>query len=139
MALNRIAFIACAVTFISVLGCGGFATNSVAGKVTLNGEALSQGTVTLIPESSEFPAPSNPVGAIQEDGSFLISTAKLVGAPPGEYKVVVASTVKVDPNDEYSVTKSVIPKEYCDAATSPLRMVVPSENYDISMVGKSPN
>jgi len=135
--VNRWFFAAplCCIFLISA-GCGGFATEPVAGKVTFNGKALTQGTVTLVPQSADFPASAQPIGAIQDDGSYLISTAKEVGAPAGEYKVVVRSVKPVDPSDEYSMTKSVIPAVYNSDSTTPLKLVVPSDSYELTLTGK---
>ncbi len=118
-------------------GCGGLSTTPVEGTVKFNGEPLKQGTVELVPQGSDFPAASNPVGAIKDDGSFLISTDKSTGAPAGEYKVVVRSTVPADPNDEYSLPKSVIPDIYGKAASTPLSLTVPSDQYDLELEGKA--
>jgi hypothetical protein len=68
-------------------------TVPVKGKITYKGKPLTQGQITLEPESAGREAH----GSIQPDGSFELSTYKQGdGAVPGTHRVSVTGTSKKD-------------------------------------------
>jgi hypothetical protein len=80
------------------------------------------------------------VGTIGEDGTYTLITGDVPGAPVGAYKVVVTSSVPMNPGDPYSLPKSIIPAKYGKAETTDLRVDVVSDAapgaYDLTLVGK---
>ena len=113
----------CALIGLPLAGCGpgGPATVPVSGKVLHNGQPLTAGSVTFVPEAAGQP---EPVGSIAADGSYTLATGDQPGAPVGSYKVVVRATVPSNPNDPYSLPKSVLPPKYSDPAKTDLRVEV---------------
>ncbi|WP_166830959.1 hypothetical protein [Thalassoroseus pseudoceratinae] len=65
---------------MTVTGCGGSgdqkSTAEVTGTVTFNGQPVTGGTLTFVPQaSSDNPTPGKPAsGKIQSDGTFTLST-----------------------------------------------------------------
>jgi hypothetical protein len=86
-----------ALCLCTLVGCsGGSATKlvPVVGKVSVDGQPLTTGSVAFRPEKG---SPSSEIGGeIDEEGSYRLFTAGKEGAPPGRYRVLV---VAVDPND----------------------------------------
>jgi hypothetical protein len=65
-------------------GCGGSAAPSIHGKVTLDGEAVTQGSIAFLPTGSGGPK----AAAAIEQGAYTISSEdKLV---PGKYRVEIS-------------------------------------------------
>ncbi|MEQ9408952.1 MAG: hypothetical protein RIK87_14540 [Fuerstiella sp.] len=100
-------------------------TAPVSGKVTLNGQPLTNGTVTFHPEG-----PGNPgYGEIKEDGAFDLTTYELRdGAVLGLHKVTV-EVFDADPEGPPPLPGSedelsTVPKKYSSPETSPLRFEV---------------
>jgi len=106
----------------------------VSGKVLHNGQPLTAGSVTFVPEANGQP---EAVGSIGTDGSYTLATGDQAGAPVGKYKVVVRSSVPSNPNDPYSVPKSVVPKKYSDPSATDLTVEVASSvtpgAYDLKL------
>src|SRR5262245_808535 len=89
---HRAALLAGAVVFAA--GCGGGQGEKLApvsGKVTLDGQPLTTGSVSFRPDTSRGNAsPQQPQGTIDADGNYELSVPPArKGAPPGWYKVVV--------------------------------------------------
>ncbi|NLF71831.1 MAG: carboxypeptidase regulatory-like domain-containing protein [Candidatus Anammoximicrobium sp.] len=75
---------------VTSLGCGSgnpLNRQAVSGNVTLDGQPLDQGTIELVPTSSEQGVLS---GGMIADGSFQVAADK--GLPPGTYTVRIYST-----------------------------------------------
>jgi hypothetical protein len=78
-----------------LIGCdnsGVGKTVSVVGKITVNGEPLTLETTTVVfrPDKAKGNASEfEPVGQVDEDGSYTLSTKGKGGAPPGWYQVEV--------------------------------------------------
>jgi hypothetical protein len=122
---------------LSVIGCGsGEVRGKIAGKVTFQGEAVSEGIVAFQNNEMGIHMTANP----EPDGRYEIVTAKGRGLPVGTYQVSVCpppppfppigSTV-IPPPKPYPN----IPQKYRDANTSGLTLTVkPGENvFDIVM------
>jgi hypothetical protein len=70
-------------------GCGGNGLVTVTGKVTLDGEPLSDATVIFVPVEGANKL-STPGGRTDESGVFYLTTREINdGAMPGEYNVTV--------------------------------------------------
>jgi hypothetical protein len=128
-ALRLPGFVVClAVLGLLAPGCGrgGLETAEVTGRVTVNGQPLSSGTVA-------FMSPQGPVakGQINSDGSFRMdpydpSAGK--GVVVGRYEVIISAP---DPKaqaavkgHDYGSIPSLIPERYTVAATSGLSFEV---------------
>lgn len=106
-----------------MLGCSSNAKSpiplkQVSGTVTLDGEPLSQGTITFMPVAGTNSSTGDIV-----DGKFTLSTfSKDDGAPPGEYKVAV--TAWTTPPEMGVEGVPAIPKHYFDTNTSGLSATI---------------
>jgi hypothetical protein len=108
-----------AVLVVSLTGCGsgGARVVPVAGTVTLGEQPVASGTVTLVPLAAGDTAA--PVGTI-ENGRYTLATGAQEGAPLGKYKVVVNASAPTNPDDPYSLPKSLVPQKYTDPAKTDL-------------------
>jgi hypothetical protein len=120
-------------------------TYPVNGRITINQEPLTaKSTIVLFkPDASkgntgEF----EPVGTVDETGTYTVLTKGKKGAPPGWYKVVVTATESgsVHPNnrtDHRPVAQSIVPPKYGQDKTTDLSVEVvenPSpEAYDLKL------
>ena len=107
-------------------GCSG--DSSVSGKVTLDGNPLTSGTVTF------HPTGSGPVGigSIGEDGRFVVAVGTSKTLPPGEYIVTVVATEPLE-KDKFDAKgapmapkapKRITPDRYADKDMSDLRKTI---------------
>ena len=111
---------------VSGCGSGNPETFKATGKVTYNGQPVTNGVVQLMPEGGGNSA----VGNLQPDGTFQLTTfEKNDGACPGTYKATVQAFpeegddspltglpgMELNPNE-----KPPIPVKYADATTSDL-------------------
>ena len=63
----------------------------VNGKIRLNGQALTAGSIHFHPSSTNTFTKDNPSSILQEDGSFNMKTFPYGdGVSPGEYKITLA-------------------------------------------------
>lgn len=140
---------------LAVLGCGD--TNTVKGRVLLDGKPVAGATVLFMPDPEGQGRPAT--GTTDGDGYFFLTTFRRGdGALPGTYRIVVSKTeVMASPPDEDHASKkramdylerhygqkrskSLIPAIYGDAAKTTLRCTVPSANLvtlELSSGGKS--
>ncbi len=115
-------------SLIAALGCSGKSTpetSTVQGKVTYQGNPVTQGVILLTPEGSGQAA----TGEIQTDGSFQLTTFKKNdGARPGKYRVAVQPFPATGgiPGMEFPEGKPPIPAKYLDANTSGLTAEIKS-------------
>lgn len=117
----------CWIGFCIVLaGCGGgngLTTAPVKGKVLVNGQPLSHGTISFRPEAG-----SPATGEIRPDGTFTLTTFKPGdGAIVGTHEVLVVATERdagtippPQPGEEVVMGKSIIPQKYTSFSTSGL-------------------
>jgi hypothetical protein len=125
-------------------GCGnsqGERFVPVAGKVRLDGELLTIGTVQYRPDASRGNTSMHvPIGTIQPDGSYKLETVGREGAPLGWYKVVVFADANASPKP--GASRPLPPRwltnvKYTDPKTTDLaREVVEepaAEVYDLNV------
>jgi hypothetical protein len=73
-------------SLIGIVGCGGAYDASVAGSVTLDGNAVPRGTITFAPVNG------GPAGYARIDGGkYTVYTGREEGLPAGDYDVTVIS------------------------------------------------
>lgn len=133
---------------LCVPGCGGSegldTMIPISGKVMYNNEPLTGGTITYLPGGSKRTRQSSErarqaIGAIQQDGSFVLTTLKAGdGAILGEYAIVIhayePSSGKPKTRGELEAMRSgdkpsyIIPEKYTQAETSGLHDTV-DENH----------
>lgn len=125
---------------VSTLGCGNDGMVKVSGTVSQNGIPLTQGKIRFIPDRGR-PA----TASIASDGSYKLARTKdSNGFPPGDYSVTVRVTETdisggggyADPNNTVT-TKWIVPEQYAEQETTPLRATVPAGgtaeiDFDIS-------
>lgn len=113
----------------AAIGCSrGEQLLEVRGAVTYAGEPLTTGIVSLRAKNPEVTL-HQPTGVVDQRGEYRIYTNYRPGAPPGEYRVVVFATEPTIDTGKVSpgMPKSLIPKRYNDAATTPLEFEVQSQ------------
>ena len=102
----------------------------VSGKVTVEGEPLTTGTVGLIPDLARGNAsPYAPQGKLGPDGSYTIATLDRPGAAAGWYKVTVWASANEPASDSYQAIKDFQPQwlvnvKYTQADTTDLSVEV---------------
>lgn len=116
---------------LSTIGCGGYDA-TLSGKVTLDGEPLTTGRVSLVPSGEGKVASAS----IKSDGTYQVITTGEAGMVPGQYGVSVRAFApgKPDPNGGPPMPgKALIPNRYGSGKTSGLSVDIQSgENtYDI--------
>ena len=104
-------------------GCGksrGFETAPVSGKVTLDGQPITKGTVTFVPRKGKTAR-----GSISEDGSFTLGTySNADGAIIGDQRVVIVS--HEGGMEEDTTPKYRVPRRYGSPGSSGLTFDVQS-------------
>ena len=115
-------------------------TYPVQGKVYRDGELLKAGSVAFFPVDDGTGAPAFEAGArIKPDGTYELYTRGKPGALLGTYKVTVVSQSKADPSKPGDV-ESLVPKEYTNKDTTPLRVDVVEKledgKYDLQLNSK---
>ncbi|MDB4637552.1 MAG: hypothetical protein P8M30_10550 [Planctomycetaceae bacterium] len=136
-------FSLCVLTQSFVLGCGSTADtpelSSVTGSVMVDGEPVTEGQITLIPNTESGPQGPSFAGQIREDGSFSICGPNGVeGAMPGEYQVVIYAIpatheelINAAQNGRLKrsdfVHDSLIPPAYQNQKSTPLKILVKAE------------
>lgn len=113
---------------LAASGCdGGIKTYPVRGKVTYNGKAVPNGTVTFI--SATGPSAT---GEIQKDGSYSLKTTGAGnGAPAGSYTVIVVAMEDMGdrlPEERKPLPPPLVPNKYTSAATTDLKAEVEAKD-----------
>lgn len=120
MRLGILIAIACAV----LAGCGAGGDEKltpVAGKVTVNGAPLTSGAVTFQPDAAKGNNTKHiPVGNLDAQGTYTLSSAATSGAPLGWYKVTITAQQPIDPQNPYAPPKYLINPKFSDPSTSGL-------------------
>src|SRR5262249_29117138 len=87
---SRLAILALGLAFAAGCGDGKPTPYPVSGKVLVGGKEADGAIVRLWPVDSDGPDAVRPLGYVQPDGSFQLTSHKENdGAPPGKYKVTV--------------------------------------------------
>jgi len=119
-------------------GCG--RTGTVTGKVTLNGQPLPGGLVTVTTESPDIEANSAPSkGRIEPDGTYTV-----LNVPQGKARVTITtakgfgSAMHPDAVKDPFGPYVPIPDTYRDVAKTPLALEVTrgKQEYNIAMTGE---
>jgi hypothetical protein len=101
-----------ALLLLAVVGCdksGVGRTLPVSGKVTVNGQPLSKGTLAFKPDDSKGNTLKIEPGGDIENGTYVLFTNGKPGAPPGWYKVVIVGTQEIDSTNPTAVKPMVAP------------------------------
>src|SRR4051812_44767287 len=118
----------CALVVVGLLGCQGHKADRltpVAGKVSVDGAPLTSGAVTFMPDADKGNrSPHIPVGNLDGNGRYELSSATKKGAPLGWYKVAITSQEPIDPKNPYAPPKPLIHPKFGDAGTSGLAVEV---------------
>jgi hypothetical protein len=104
-------------------GKGSAKLTPVAGKVTLNGQPVTAGQVSLFTLEKEGKAAGLMTGKIDSSGGYQIVTDNRDGAPLGKYRVTVTpSMMPAAPGEKGPM--GTIPQKYMDTQKSPLSFEV---------------
>jgi hypothetical protein len=120
------------VLVLAVVGCGGGNEATVEGVVTLDGQPLSRGTVSFIPEAGGAGA----TASIAQDGTFSARTGRAAGLQPGEYAITVRAREDSAIPAKGGLPmpgKLITPKKYDSASTSGLRATINSGDNDLKL------
>ncbi|HET6423743.1 MAG TPA: carboxypeptidase-like regulatory domain-containing protein [Planctomycetaceae bacterium] len=122
-------------------------TGTVSGKVTVNGQPLTEGTITFFGENNG----DTGAAVLNSDGTYALKYGTGFSVPAGDYRVSVnagppASSAPADPKALMATVKvpdggkpkKVIADKYRDPKTSTLIAVVkPGSNTDVNFELKS--
>jgi hypothetical protein len=130
--------------FCAALGCSNSQADRffpVSGKVSLDGQTLTVGSVSFHPDPSRGNASAHiPIGVIDREGNYELVTIGKKGAPPGWYRVVVFADANALPSGV--VPRPLPPKwlmheKYTDEKTTDLFVEVvekpDSGTYDLKL------
>jgi hypothetical protein len=135
----------CLMAALSSWGCGSVKESvpdlvPVSGKVTYQGKALADASITFVPadaeeEPTELGRILRPAGKTDAEGAYELAWGEQAGAPPGKYNVMITA---FKPSDDDDVKpESLIPEQYTSPKTSGLtRNVKDGENvfdFDLSI------
>lgn len=126
------ALFAVGLTFAAITGCQPgheLETAPAFGMVTLDGQPLRSGYVIVCPERGRMAT-----GAIDEDGSFVLSTYdKGDGAQVGTHSVIVKPPAIDEVGADHQAAKN-LPRKYSVAKTSGLSVTVrPGERNELNL------
>jgi hypothetical protein len=134
----------CGATVFLLAGCGrGETTIPVQGKVLVDGQPLTLGTVIFTPDAAKGNASLHePRGKLDANGIYRASQTKdHAGVAPGWYKISISAQKLMDPKDPFSY-QSVIPTKFAHPETSGLALDVVANPapgaYDITLSAKDP-
>lgn len=111
----------CAMLIVAMLitGCGGPKAPTlvpVTGKVQMNGQPLTAGSIIFHPDSTNGYQDDKPSSLLQLDGTFTMKTFPFgEGVPLGKYKVILAP----------ELAKRIGKPQYADPKQSPWQVEVP--------------
>jgi hypothetical protein len=118
----------CFVVIVGMAGCqarSGGKFVAVRGKVAMNGAPLTSGAVTFQPDGEKGNQSLHiPVGTLDAQGQYELTSATQKGAPPGWYKVAINAQEPIDPKNPYAPPKHLINPKFGDASTSGLAVEV---------------
>jgi hypothetical protein len=124
------------VALLLVAGCGGGGEKlvEVKGRITVGGNPLTRGTLSLIPDKGNATA-SEPYGQVEPDGTYMLYTAKKKGAPLGKYSVLVEASEEIDPKNPSATPKALVPAKYSirEKPLLTLEVVETGGKYDLTL------
>lgn len=142
-ARNALLCLLSAVLFVAVSGCGSDPMNAatVTGKVTVDGKALTRGSVRFVPDKSKGNnATTEPTGTIGSNGEYSLVTNGKPGAPLGWFKVSVVAAEPLDSSKATATPKSDVALKFNDPEKSGLSVEVVSSPaagaYDLKTTAK---
>ena len=121
--LRSLRLVLLSLSFVILVGCGGRHEATVSGTVTLDGQPLDRGTVTLHPTGGGAAA----VGPIGSDGVYTIKTGTESGLAPGEYTATVVANEDPIPSTTGGAPMPgalITPARYGTLETSDLHITV---------------
>ncbi len=134
----------CSVILFVLAGCSrGETLPAVKGKVLVDGQPLTVGTVIFTPDAAKGNTLLHePRGKLDANGVYQASQTKdQAGVAPGWYKISITAQRLKDPNDRYSFV-SVIPVKYANPETSGLALEVVDKpapgTYDLALSATEP-
>ena len=134
----------CSVMIFILAGCSRGDTGSlVKGKVLVDGQPLTVGTVIFTPDAAKGNTSLHePRGKLDANGVYQASQTKdHPGVAPGWYKISISAQRMKDAKDPYSY-ESVIPTKFANPETSGLSLEVVGKPapgaYDIALSAKEP-
>ena len=115
----------CSILLTAAIGCdpGVELLSKVTGKVTFRGMPVGTGSIVFTPDASRGASGPQARADIQTDGTYSLRTGDRLGAPPGWYRVTIASVESVPqagPGQLIQVPRSLLPEKYRDPQLSGL-------------------
>ena len=118
------------VVLASLQGCGRDSSaglQQVHGHITFNGRPTAHAQVTFHPVNASARGGVRPVGTVDEQGNFtLTSLTQGDGVPPGDYRVTVVWYLArlARPGSDETVSANYLPTKYASVETSDLAVTV---------------
>jgi hypothetical protein len=111
----------------------------VKGKVLFKDQPAEGAKVVFSPmgEANAQFRGDRPSATVNADGSFEMRTDEGVGAPPGEYAVLITWFPPRDENPNAN-PKNKLPKKYSDPTSPPLKATVKEEVNDLGTLTLTP-
>jgi hypothetical protein len=130
--LFRSGFLVLASLFLT--GCGNNGNATVTGRVTFNGEAVSRGSITLLPTEGK----GQPAGGNVENGAYTIRNVA-----PGEKTVQIMAVYPIgrekrDDGSELEIVGDLLPAEWGLDSKHSLTVAPPTTNHDFAIEGPDP-
>lgn len=122
---------------LALLGCGpDYELVPVSGRVTLDGEPLTNASIFTQPIGKDTVTPGPGSGAkLDENGEFQLElqTESLMGAIPGEHRVTIIELGEVKPSfdDTGKSFKRMVPEKYRDGRAT---YTIPPEGTDAMII-----
>ena len=121
-----LASLLCVALLFCLSGCGSSSSLlPVEGKVTVDGQALTRGSIAFHPDAKKQNTLKKALAGDIKDGTYTIYTDGKPGAPPGWYNVTVAAATEAD-TSKVDTIKSLVHPTYTDPSKTPLSVEVSS-------------
>lgn len=130
--LSLLSLFAVGIAVAVICGCGssGHELVAVSGRVLLDGQPLTTGTVVTLPDHGR-----GAEGQIDSEGRFTLSSGDLgPGATAGVHHVAVVAVEKTEGFSPEAPVKLLVPKIYTNPVTSGLKIdVQPGQDNDVTL------
>jgi hypothetical protein len=132
----RRAYLFLAICALLTLGCGKGNdaipdTVPVSGKVTVDGQPVTEGQVSFLPFDKEQITGAQCTGKIDASGGYVMYTGGKSGVPAGRYKVTI--TPVMVPTTTNKMPTVPFDKKFSDVSKTSLIMNVPGSDYDLKL------